>query len=181
MSQSKPVIAAINGVAVGMSMAGPLLFDLLLASTEARFSMRFAAIGLVPELASSWMLPKVVGLHRAKEMMLTGRVYSAEDALELVHRLVEPDELIPEAVRLGQEIAANPESTLRVIKQMIWADLRSNGDEGTWRRSAERFAAARKTVEHREALLAFRDKRPPKFHDDEYMEELKAKVEAGTS
>ena len=183
LSQSKPVIGAINGVAVGMSMTGPLLFDLLLASTQARFSMRFAAIGLVPELASTWMLPKVVGLHRAKEMMLTGRVSSAEEALELglVHRLVEPEELIPEAVKLGQEIAANPESTLRIIKQMIWADLRSSGDDGIWRRSSEHFAASRKTAEHREALLAFRQKRPPKFHDAGYMEELGARVEAGTS
>ena len=98
-----------------------------------------------------------------------------------MHRLVEPEELIPEAVKLGQEIAANPESTLRIIKQMIWADLRSSGDDGIWRRSSEHFAASRKTAEHREALLAFRQKRPPKFHDAGYMEELGARVEAGTS
>ena len=122
--ECKPLIAAVNGIALGIGLTSILWYDAIVASTEARFSMRFAAIGLTPEVSSSWMLPRVIGLHNAKEMMLTGRIYSAQDALELglVRRLVEPDQLLPEAIALGQEIAANPASTLRTVKKMTFDD-----------------------------------------------------------
>ena len=180
---SKPIIGAINGVAVGMGFTGPLHFDALVASTEARFSARFAAIGLTPEMQSSWLLPHIIGLHRAKEMMLTGRIYSAQEALELglVHRLVEPDRLIPEAVALAEEIAANPESTLRVIKRMLWEDLLETDFTETSRRSSENFSAAGRTVEAREAVRAFMEKRERKFHDAEHMANLAEEPEASTS
>ena len=183
LKQAKPIIGAINGVAVGMAVTGPLMWDITLASTEARFSFRFAALGLTPELGSTWTLPRVVGLQRAKEMMLTGRIYSAEDALEigLVHRLYEPDELIPEAVKLGNEIAANPEGTLREIKALLWNDLMDSGSDETWKRSSEHFSASRKTAEHRESLLAFREKRSPKFHDNEHMEGVRQGIESAES
>jgi enoyl-CoA hydratase/carnithine racemase len=176
-------IGAVNGVAVGMAVTGPLMWDITLASTEARFSFRFAALGLTPELGSTWTLPRVVGLQRAKEMMLTGRIYSAEDALEigLVHRLYEPDDLIPEAVKLGNEIAANPEGTLREIKALLWNDLMDSGSDETWKRSSEHFAASRKTAEHRESLLAFREKRSPKFHDNVHMEGVRQGIDSAES
>jgi enoyl-CoA hydratase/carnithine racemase len=155
----------------------------LVASTEARFSARFAAIGLTPELNSSWMLPRIIGLQNAKEMMLTGRIYSAEEAksLGLVRHVVEPDQLMPTAIALASEIAANPEPTLRTIKRMIMEDLLSSDLSTIERRSSKNFADARKTAEHREALLALREKRPPRYHDVEYMAELAARVAAGTS
>jgi 2-(1,2-epoxy-1,2-dihydrophenyl)acetyl-CoA isomerase len=145
--------------------------------------MRFVAIGSAPELGSSWMLPRIIGFHRAKEMMLTGRIYSAEEALELglVHRLTEPDRLMPEAIALAQEIAANPEPTLRTVKRMMWEDLTANGDESTWRRSTENITNARKTAEYREGMLAFAEKRPPRYHDREYMAALRAQLEQGSS
>lgn len=178
VARLKPIVAAVNGIAMGVGLTAPLHYDSILASTEARFSMRFAAIGSVPELGSSWMLPKVIGLHRAKEMVLTGRIYSAQEALELglVRRLVEPDQLLPQAVALAQEMAANPESTLRTIKRMLWEDLLANGDESTWRRSTENITAARKTAEYREGILAFAEKRPPRYHDAEHMAALRAQL-----
>ena len=81
--ESKPIIGAINGVSVGIGLTGPLLYDMLLASTEARFSMRFAAIGLTPEVGSSWTLPHIIGLHKAREMMLTGKIYNDYDLEKL--------------------------------------------------------------------------------------------------
>ncbi|MAQ57871.1 MAG: enoyl-CoA hydratase [Chloroflexi bacterium] len=181
--ESKPIIGAINGVSVGIGLTGPLLFDTLLASTTARFSMRFAAIGLTPEVGSAWMLPHIIGLHRAREMMLTGRIYNAQEALELglVRKVYEPEELVPEAIKLAQEIAANPIDTLANIKRMIWDDLASTDVASVWRRSSERFAAARKTVQHREALLAMKEKRDSRFHDESYMSELSDRIASGTS
>jgi len=179
LSASKPIVGAINGVAAGAGLTGPLHFDTLVASTEARFSMRFAAIGMTPELESTWLLPKIVGLHRANEMMLTGRVYSAADALELglVHRLVEPEDLLPEAVTLAAEIAANSDTTLRQIKRLVWQDLVEHDFGTTRRRSSEVFRASVRSLEAREATRAFREKRPPKYHDAAYMAELAAEVD----
>lgn len=183
LMESKPIIGAINGIAVGMAMTGPLLFDTLLASTEARFSMRFAAIGLTPEIGSSWMLPRVIGLHNAREMMLTGRIYSAAECQEfgLVRRLYEPDELVPAAIELASEIASNPISTLATIKRLIWDDVAATDVASVWRKSSETFARARTTTEHREALLALKDKRAARFHDDEYMAELAERIAKGIS
>ena len=183
LMESKPIIGAINGIAVGMAMTGPLLFDTLLASTEARFSMRFAAIGLTPEIGSSWMLPRVIGLHNAREMMLTGRIYSAVECQEfgLVRRLYEPDELVSAAVELAGEIAANPISTLATIKRLIWDDVAATDVASIWRKSSETFARARTTTEHREALLALKDKRSARFHDNDYMAELAERIAKGAS
>jgi enoyl-CoA hydratase/carnithine racemase len=182
-AEGKPIVGAINGVAVGIGFTSLLWLDVLVASTEARFSARFAAIGLTPELNSSWMLPRIVGLQNAKEMMLTGRIYSAEEAksLGLVRHVVEPEQLLPTAIALASEIAANPEPTLRTIKRMIMEDLLTSDLSTIERRSTTNFAEARKTAEHREALLALREKRPPRYHDVEYMAELAEKVASGTS
>jgi enoyl-CoA hydratase/carnithine racemase len=181
LAACKPIIGAINGFAIGMGFTGPLNFDVLMASTEARFSARFAALGLTPEIHSTWLLPKIVGLHRAKEMMLTGRIYSAEDVLELglVHRVVPPEELLPQAIALGEEIAKNPEVTLRKIKSMVWTDLRDGMDfEGVAHRSSTSFSAALQSAEAREAVRAFGEKRNPRFHDAAYMDDLRSEIAA---
>ena len=183
LMESKPIIGAINGIAVGMAMTGPLLFDTLLASTDARFSMRFAAIGLTPEIGSSWMLPRVIGLHNAREMMLTGRIYTAAECQQfgLIRRLYEPEDLVPAAIELAAEIAANPISTLSTIKRMIWDDVAASDVASVWRKSSEIFARARATTEHREALLALKDKRSARFHDNDYMAELADRIAKGIS
>ncbi len=183
MADGKPAIAAVNGVAIGVGFTSLLWFDTIIASTEARFSARFARIGLTPELLSAWMLPKLIGVQRAKEMMLTGRIYSAAEAqdLGLVRRVVEPDQLLPEAIALAAEIAANPTPTLGIIKRMMMEDLLANDLTIVERRSSKNFADARKTAEHREALLALREKRDPRFHDEAYMAELTERVATGTS
>lgn len=181
MAEGKPTVAAVNGVAIGIGFTSILWSDVILASTEARFSARFAAIGLTPELSSSWMLPKLIGVQRAKEMMLTGRIWSAEEArdLGLVREVVEPEELMPRAIALAAEIANNPASTLRVIKRMLMEDLLASDLTTIERRSAANFAAARGTAEHREALYALRERRAPRYHDEAYMADLAARIERG--
>ncbi len=167
----KPLIAAVNGIALGVGLTSIVWYDTIMASTEARFSMRFAALGLTPELSSAWALPRLIGIQNAKEMMLSGRIYSAQEALELglVHRLVEPDRLLPEAIALGQEIAANPESTLRAVKEMLFSDFFAPNIEAVQQNSRSKFDASLKTPEHREAVLGFVEKRAPRFHDAEHM------------
>ena len=177
----KPLIAAVNGIALGVGITSLLWYDSIVASTQARFSMRFAAIGLTPELGSAWALPRLIGLHNAKQMMLTGRIYSAQEAFEfgLVHRLVEPDQLLPEAIALAREIASNPTSTLRTIKELTFRELFAPSLEATEQRSQSTFNAALQTPEHREAIRAFAEKRAPRFHDAERMREVVEEMREG--
>src|SRR5436309_6769244 len=116
--ESKPLIAAVNGAAVGIGMTMILPFDVIVASTKARFGMFFVKVGLVPELASTHFLVQRVGFGRASEMALTGALYDAQDAhrMGLADRLVEPDELVPSAVALAEQMAANPGRQLRMTK-----------------------------------------------------------------
>ena len=181
LAASKPLIAAVNGVAVGIGLTSILWFDRIVASTQARFSMRFAAIGLTPELNSQWLLPRLIGLHNAKEMMLTGRIYSAAEAkaLGLVRHVVEPDELMPTAIALAAEVAANPIETLRAIKGAIHQDMQLTEMAQTEKRSTALFGESRKTAVHREALLAIRERRAPRFHDAAHMATIEAMI--GTS
>ena len=179
--ECKPLIAAVNGIALGVGLTSLLWYDQIVASTQARFSMRFAAIALTPEVSSAWMLPRIIGYHNAKEMMLTGKIYSAEEALGLglVNKLVEPDQLLPEAIALGQEIAANPSSTLRTIKELAYAELFSPSLETTEQRSSRTFNAALQTPEHREAIRAFAEKRAPRYHEAEYMRGIVEEMQEG--
>lgn len=181
MADGKPTIAAVNGVAIGVGFTSILWHDIILASTAARFSARFAAIGLTPELSSAYMLPRLIGMQRAKEMILTGRIWTAEETRDigLVRHVYEPDDLLPQAVALAAEIAANPTTTLKVIKRQLMEDLLATDLSMVKRRSDENFAAARKTPEHREGLYALRERRAPRYHDEAYMAELAGKVARG--
>src|SRR3954462_3450752 len=107
---SKPLIAAVNGAAVGIGMTMILPFDVIVASTKARFGMFFVKVGLVPELASTHFLVQRVGFGRASEMCLSAALYGADEAhgMGLADRLVAHDELVPSALELAEQIAANP-------------------------------------------------------------------------
>jgi 2-(1,2-epoxy-1,2-dihydrophenyl)acetyl-CoA isomerase len=181
MADGKPTIAAVNGVAIGIGFTSILWHDIIVASTTARFSARFAAIGLTPELNSAYMLPRLIGMQRAKEMILTGRIWTAEETRDigLVRHVYDPDDLLPQAVALAAEIANNPTSTLKVIKRQLMEDLLATDLSMVQRRSEENFAEARKTPEHREALYALRERRAPRYHDPEYMAQMADKVARG--
>lgn len=182
LATSKPLIAAVNGIALGGGLTSILWFDRIIASTEARFSMRFATIGVTPELNSQWLLPQIIGLHNAKEMILTGRIYNAQEALELglVRQVVEPEDLMPTAIALANEIAGNAPSALRMIKRTIYDDMLDGTLEVTEARSTNLFQESRKTADHREALLALREKREPRYYDPEHMAGVEEMIGSST-
>jgi 2-(1,2-epoxy-1,2-dihydrophenyl)acetyl-CoA isomerase len=166
LSRGKPVIAAINGPAVGVGLTMTLACDIRIASTQARFSARFVRVGLTPECGSSRYLPLVAGLPNALYMVLTGRIIDAEEGLRrgLVDRLVEPDQLLPEAMKLAEEVAANPRDAVWMAKRL----LHMNATETDLRRvtTLECYSIRERQTEpdHSEAVRAFMEKREPQFN-----------------
>ena len=120
---TKPVIAAINGPAVGFGITLTLPMDVRIAAREARLGFVFARRGVVPEACSTWFLPRLVGISQAQEWVLTGRLFSAEEARAggLVSRVVAPEALLPTARELAREIAAKPSAiSAALARQMMW-------------------------------------------------------------
>ncbi len=151
----KPMIAAINGAAFGWGFTMPLLCDLRLASSKAVFSAAFVRIGVTPEFGSSYMLPRLVGLSRAMELVLTARQFDAAEALSMgiLHRVTAPEELLPAALELGVEIAALPRPAIRMTK----AIMRHGADsslEQTLGYEIDKFKQAMATPEHLAAVQA---------------------------
>lgn len=162
----KPIIGAINGAAVGIGATMLLPMDVRLASTEAKFGFVFARRGIVSEAASSWFLPRVVGISRALEWTMTGRVFGAEEALEggLVRSLHQPDELLPAARELAREIADNAAPvSVALIRQMMWR-LSAAADPMVAHRLDSRAVHARgSSADAAEGVNSFLEKRPPEF------------------
>lgn len=162
---SKPLIAAVNGASVGVGATMILPMDVIIASENAKFGMLFVKMGVTPELASSHFLVQRTGLGKASEMCLTGRLYSGREAFEigLADRLVAPADLMSEATGLAREIAANPAPHLRWVKEL----LTENGAESdialVQQREMAALAKAYASEEHKEAVDAFLEKRPPDF------------------
>ena len=164
---AKPLIAAVNGASIGVGATMILPFDVIFASETARFAMGFIKMGLVPELASSHFLVQRMGFGRASEMCLTGRLYSAAEAKEmgLVDHLVAPEVLVEEALALGREMGANPSRQLRWVKELLTENGSETDLKAVQRREIERLNAAYETPEHKEAVAAFLEKRPPNFQN----------------
>jgi len=166
LSRGKPIIAAVNGAAVGVGLTMTMACDIRIASTAARFSARFVRVGLTPECGSSRYLPLVAGLPNALFLALTGRIIDAEEALHrrLVDRLVEPEQLMPEVMKLAEEIAANPHEAVWAAKRL----LHLNATEADLRRvvTMEGYSIRelQRGPDHREAVQAFIEKREPLFN-----------------
>lgn len=121
----KPIIAAINGAAVGMGITITLLCDIRIAAESATMCFRFTHLGLVPEFASPYMLPRIIGLGRAMELCLTARTINAREALEigLVTRVVPDDELMPAAMEIARDLASKKEHAVRMTREMLYRHL----------------------------------------------------------
>ncbi len=154
---SKPIIAAVNGVSIGVGLTMILPCDVILASTDARFGMVFVRMGVVPELASSHFAVARMGLGRASEMCLTGRLYSAEEAFEyrLADHLLAPGKLMPKAIELASEIAANPAPQLRWTKELLTLNASETDLDKVRTREMERLMRAYESPEHAEAVARF--------------------------
>ena len=163
--ESKPLVAAVNGAAVGIGLTMVLPFDVILASDRARLGMLFIKMGLVPELASTHFLVQRMGFGRASELCLSGRLYSAQQAFDdgLVDRLVPQDDLMPAALGLAVEMAANPVPQLRMTKQLLSQNGSDSDLTAVQERESELLRACWETPEHAEAVRAFVEKRPPRF------------------
>lgn len=161
-----PVIAAVNGPAAGAGLSLALASDIRIASTAAKFNAAFIRIGLTGgDMGSSWLLPRVIGLGLANELLLTGRFVLPDEAVRigLVNRVVEPDRLIPEALELAAAITANSPFAVRVTKQVIHANLGAATLAAGIELENRNQALAAASSDMREALDAFRAKRPPVF------------------
>jgi enoyl-CoA hydratase/carnithine racemase len=122
----KPIIAAINGPAVGVGVTMTLPMDIRIASTNAKMGFVFARRGIIPEACSGWFLPRAVGISQAIEWVSTGRIFKAEEALEkgLVSRVVSPEDLLPTARKIAAEIAENTSAiSVALARQLMWRML----------------------------------------------------------
>ncbi|MDF2900968.1 MAG: Enoyl-CoA hydratase/isomerase, partial [Phenylobacterium sp.] len=162
----KPVIAAVNGPAVGVGVTMQLPMDIRLASTEARFGLVFARRGLNPEAASSWFLPRLVGVQTALEWCYTGRIFSAQEAMErgLVRSLHAPDELLPAAKALAREIVENTAPvSIAITRQLIWRMAGAPHPMDAHRADSRGIQIRGAMDDAREGVMSFLEKRPAVF------------------
>lgn len=160
----QPVIASINGVAAGAGCNLALACDYRLASTEARLGETFVRIGMHPDWGGTWLLPRLVGPSRAFELLATGRMVDAEEALRigLVDRLVAPDQLQAETRELAAAIAAGPPSAVRDIKRALNRSAR-NDLRHQLELESEHQVRALLSTDAAEGMAAFFDRRAPRF------------------
>lgn len=163
-TMEKPIIAAVNGVAAGAGCSLALAADLRIASEHAKFIEVFINVGLIPDSASTFMLPRLVGLGRAMELCMTGRPVDATEALQigLVNKVVDADALMDEATALAQKLASLPGRGLALTKRLLNESFENDLNAQL---EAEAFAqeTAGRTKDHYEGVVAFIEKRKPKF------------------
>jgi enoyl-CoA hydratase/carnithine racemase len=166
MRRSKPSIAAVNGYAAGVGLTFILPCDVRIASEAAQFSIRFIKMGLMPELGSTRLLAQIVGLGNAADMCLTGRFVPADEALRmgLVSQVVPPDDLLEAALETAGEIANNPTHAVMMIKELLAKNPTEPDLDAVMEREQLRDDLARRLPDHKEAVTAFREKRPPVFN-----------------
>jgi enoyl-CoA hydratase/carnithine racemase len=164
----KPVIAAINGPAVGIGATMTLPMDIRLASTDARIGFVFARRGIVMEAASSWFLPRLVGPQQALEWVYSGRVFDAAEAHRggLVSKVVAPYELLPEAWRIAKEIVDNTSPVaVALMRQMVWRMLGADDPMEAHRIDSRGIFDRGRSGDVREGVTSFLEKRAPVFPD----------------
>ncbi len=165
---TKPVIAAVNGAAVGIGATMQLAMDMRLASDTARFGFVFARRGIVPEAASSWFLPKIVGISQALEWCMTGRVFDAREALAggLVRSVHTPGELLAEANKLAREIADNTSSVaVAMTRAMLWRLSAEDHPMDAHKIDSRAIYRRSRSGDAQEGIASFLEKRSPVYPD----------------
>ena len=166
MRESKPIVAALHGPAVGIGITMVLPADVLVATADARIGVVFIKVGLVPELASSRFLVQRVGFGVASELCLTGRIVGGDEAgrIGLVDHVVESvEDLLPRATELAAAMAANPTPQALMIKRLLTDNAAETDLDLVQRRESAALTDCWATPEHHEAVAAFREKRTPRF------------------
>lgn len=162
----KPVISAVNGAAVGVGATMQLPMDIRIASEDARFGFVFNRRGITPEACSSWFLPRLVGISKALEWTYTGRVFSAQEALEggLVQQVCKPEALLPTARALAREIVDNcAPVSLALTRQMMWRMLGAEHPMDAHRVDSRSIYARGAAADAKEGVMSFLERRPAKF------------------
>lgn len=165
-SLRKPIISAINGAAVGIGATMTLPTDIRIASTDARFGFVFAHRGLVPEAASSWFLPRIVGITQALDWVYTGRVFDAEEARTagLVSRVVAPDELLDTARDMARAIVDRASAvSLGASRQLLWSMLGASSPWDAHKEDSRLIFELGQAADAREGVQSFLEKRAPDF------------------
>jgi enoyl-CoA hydratase/carnithine racemase len=158
----------VNGPAVGIGATMLLPMDVRIASNEARFGFVFSQRGIVPEAASSWFLPRIVGIAQALEWCYSGRVFAAQEALEgkLVSRVVPPEELLPAARALARSfIDKTSPVSVALIRQMMWRMLAAGHPMEAHRIDSRAMFHRGRSADVKEGIASFLEKRPPRFTD----------------
>jgi enoyl-CoA hydratase len=159
-----PIVAALNGHAIGAGLCVALACDLRVASREARLGLNFARLGVHPGMGATWTLPRLVGPAHAADLLFTGRLLSGEEAarIGLVNAAVAPEQVLPEALALARAVAANAPGVVRAAKRAL-ARSASASLEDQLDFEAERQAESFETADVREGLAALRERRDPRF------------------
>lgn len=159
-----PVIAAVNGPAIGAGCDLALMCDIRIASERAVFAESFAKVGIVPGDGGSWLLPRAIGSSRAAQMAYTGASIDPHTALSwgLVSEVTTPDELVTRAQEIAQEIAQNPPQVVRMTKRLL-QEGQAQSLESHLELAASMQAIAHHTNDHEEAVSAMLEQRPPRF------------------
>src|SRR5262245_13369394 len=162
----KPVIAALNGAVAGVGATLPLQWDIRLAGESTRITFVFVKRGLVPEAASTWLLPRLIGMSRAAELLLTGRLVGAREALEmgLVSRVVPDAELLTTAQAIAREIAEQTAPVaVALTKRLLWHMASEPDPDAAERLDSQVFGWATQSPDAKEGIRAFLDKRPARW------------------
>jgi enoyl-CoA hydratase/carnithine racemase len=165
---TKPVIAAINGPAVGVGITMTLPMDIRLAAEGAKIGFVFTRRGIVPEACSSWFLPRIVGISKAMEWVASGRVFSAEEALEggLLRSVHPPGKLMETARDLAHEIIDNAAPvSVAISRRLLWRMLGAGHPMAAHRADSRALFARGQSSDAREGVTSFLEKRPPEFAD----------------
>ncbi len=159
-----PVIAAVNGAAIGAGLDLACMCDIRIASDQAKFAESFVKLGIIPGDGGAWLLPRIIGLARASELTLTGQMIDARQAAEwnLVSRVVPADQLLDAARDIAEAIAANPPHAVRLAKRLLREAMHTRLDT-LLEMSAAYQVLSHQTADHREAVSAFLEKRQPVF------------------
>ena len=164
----KPVIGAINGAAVGVGVTMTLPMDIRLASTAAKFGFVFSRRGIVPEAASSWFLPRLVGISQAMEWVASGEVFPAEEAMAggLVRSVHEPDDLLPAAYALARKLTESSSAvSIAVARKMMWRMLGADHPMAAHKVDSRGILERGRSEDVKEGINSFFEKRAPQFPD----------------
>lgn len=162
----KPIIAAINGHAVGVGSTMTLAADIRILAENAKMGFIFNQRGMVPEGCSTWFLPRIVGMSKASEWMFSGRLIGSEEALKtgLVNRVVEPDKVVKTAMEIALDIAANTSAmSTAFTRAMLWQMMSSAHPMDAHRIESRCLNFMTKSADYREGIASFLEKRPADF------------------